>query len=346
MTQRERVLQTLRFEDTDRPAYDIMEGQVWWELQQYFREHYGLDDNDAVLAFLDTDFRWLWIRDNGAAVQEPEAFVPVSQREILTKSIAGGPLSQAETIAEVEGHDWPDPSWRERVNFKDARSRWPHHAIVYSPGWNALFWKTCEAFGMEQALVKMVDRPDLFEAAVQCYHQYCMELLHRDIAEAGQFCDICYFGDDFASQQSMMLSPEHWRQFIRPYLTEQVQLARSHGMYVLYHSCGAVRPVLSDLIDIGVSGLLVFQTTALGMDRVSIARDFGGHLVFYGGIDAQHLLSYGTNQQVRATVSANVSAFAPCGGYVVANSHHGVASIRGDNIVSMCKAARQLTSSI
>ena len=111
-------------------------------------------------------------------------------------------------------------------------------------------------------------------------------------------------------------------------------------MFVLYHSCGAVRPVLGDLIDIGVHGLLVFQTTARGMDAPSIARDFGGRMTFYGGIDAQHLLSSGTNDEVRAAVRDNVRAFSDCGGYVVANSHHGVASIRGDNILAMCEAAR------
>lgn len=338
MTHRERVLRTFRFEDTDRPAYDIAEGQVWWELQQYFREHHGLDDYDAVLTFLDPDFRWLWLRDIGPAVQEPVA--PVSQRKILTRSIADGPLSHAETVAEVEAHSWPNPSWRERVDFEDARRRWPHHAIVYAPGWNALFWRTCEAFGMQQALVKMIDRPDLFEAAVRCFHRYCMELLARDITDASRFCDICFLGDDFASQHSMMLSPEHWRRFIRPYLAQQVELVRRQGMHVLYHSCGALRPVLSDLIDMGVDGLLVFQTSARGMDVKSIARDFGAQMVFYGGIDTQNVLSHDTNEEVRATVRANTHAFAHCGGYVVANCHHDVASVRGDNIVSMCQAAR------
>ena len=341
MTHRERVLRTFQFEDTDRPAYDIAEGQVWWELQEYFREHHGLDDYDAVLAFLDTDFRWLWSRDIDPASQEEESFVPVSQREVLTRTIVNGPLAHAETVAEVEAHDWPNSSCRERVDFEDARRRWPDHAVVYAIGLNYLFWNMCEMFGAEQALLKMVDKPDVFEAAIRCYHQCCMEVLQRDIAAASQFCDICYFADDFAYQHSMMLSPENWRRFIRPYLAEQVEIARRQGMYTLYHSCGAVRPVLSDLIDIGVNGLLVFQTTARGMDVESIARDFGGHMVFYGGIDTQNLLSHGTNEQVMAAVRANMRAFERCGGYVVANSHHSVASIRGDNILAMCEAARK-----
>ena len=116
-------------------------------------------------------------------------------------------------------------------------------------------------------------------------------------------------------------------------------------MYVLFHSCGAVRPVLGDLVDIGVDGLLVFQTTAADMDAESIAREFGGRLVFYGGIDVQQVLSFGTIDEVRKAVQANARAFAHCGGYVVANSHSSVATVRPENIHAMCDAAREVTFS-
>jgi uroporphyrinogen decarboxylase len=152
--------------------------------------------------------------------------------------------------------------------------------------------------------------------------------------------DICWLGDDYASQQSLIMSPELWRARIKPYLAEQVQLVRDHGMHVLFHSCGAVRDILPDFIEIGISAHLVFQTTATGMDAPSIARDFGGQLAFYGGIDIQQLLSYGTPQDVEATARANIQAFEGCGGYMVANSHHGVATIKGENIEAMCRAAR------
>jgi uroporphyrinogen decarboxylase len=129
---------------------------------------------------------------------------------------------------------------------------------------------------------------------------------------------------------------------VKPFLAEQVRLLKDHGMFVLLHSCGAVRPILSDLIDIGIDALLVFQTTADGMDPESIARDFGGRMAFYGGIDVQNLLSFGSREDVEREVRRNAAAFAACGGYVVANSHHGERSINGDNIVAMFAAAKRL----
>jgi uroporphyrinogen decarboxylase len=251
-------------------------------------------------------------------------------------------LAGADAVADIDAHEWPDPSWWQPADYAAARERWPDHALVYVPGWMPLFWGACEAFGMQEALIKMLAAPEVFGAYVRRHHAFYMDLLGRGLAAARGHCDICWLGDDFASQQSMIVAPDTWRRHIKPYLAEQVRLAREHGLYVLYHSCGAVRPVLPDLIEIGVNGLLVFQTRARGMDAPSIARDFGGQLVFYGGIDVQQLLSFGTPQEVEAAVQANVLAFAECGGYVVANSHHRVATIRGENVVAMCRAAGAL----
>ena len=197
------------------------------------------------------------------------------------------------------------------------------------------------AFGREEALVKMYTQPAVFEAFISRQHDYYMDILSRALEAGRGVCDICWLGDDYASQTQMMFNPDLWRKLIKPYLAKQVALARRHGMYVFFHSCGNIRSILPDLIDIGVNAHLVFQTTASDMDACSIAREFGGRLAFYGGMDVQHLLSSGTLEDVAAAVRSNAKAFEKCGGYIVANSHHGVGTIKGDNIETMCRAAVQ-----
>lgn len=343
MTPRQRVLKTFRFEPTDRPAYDLMEGTVWPELMEHFQARHGLRTDEEVLEFLGTDFRWGFMRDAAAQAGGRQGEKP-RQDATYTFAVAHGPLADATSVAEVQAHAWPDPAARIAPDFAEMRRRWPDHALAFAGGWRPLFWGACDLFGVEEALIKLMTAPAVFEAAVRRQHEHYMEILRRGLAAAEGYADICWLGDDFASQQSMMLSPAHWRRFIKPYLAEQVRLARERGLLVLFHSCGAVRPVLGDLIDIGVNGLLVFQTRAAGMDAESIARDFGGRLVFYGGVDVQQLLSFGTVDEVRAEVQSNVRAFARCGGYVVANSHHCVATIRGELIETMCAAARECGS--
>ena len=338
MTHRERVLGTFSFQQTDRVAYDLMEGTVWAELLQYFQATYGYSTAEEVLQSLDTDFRWTRMinRDPARRAQGQQGQMLVPQ----TVEVSRGPLADAETVAEIESYAWPDPAKWVPGDYAGARKQWPDHALVFMAGWWPLFWGACEVFGVEAALINLMTQPVLFDCAVRCIHERYIDRLSRGLAAARGHCDICWLGDDFASQRSMFVSPEHWRRWIKPYLAEQVDLARSHEMLVLYHSCGAVRPVLGDLIDIGVNGLLVFQTGAVGMDPESISRDFGGHLVFYGGMDVQHLLSFAPPREVEEEVRRNIRAFEKCGGYVVANSHHGVATINGLNVETMCLAAR------
>jgi len=340
MTSRERVICTLQFKKTDRVPYDLMEGSPWPELMDYFRDKHGLQEKDEVLDFLGTDFRWASVVNVGPTKSSPGIWSSPDQPQGHTKYVAKGPLADADTVADIESYQWPDPKWWQPGDFRAARTRWPDHALVFSAGWKPLFWSACEAFGMEGALIRMLNAPEVFDAFIRRHHEFYMDILSRGLSAARGFCDICWLGDDFAGQKAMLISPGLWRKHIKPYLAEQVQLARDLDMYVVLHSCGAVRPILPDLIDIGVNALLVFQTTAAGMDPESIAAEFGGRLAFYGGIDVQTLLSYGTPDEVKAEVRRNVRAFANCGGYVVANSHHGVATIRPENIIAMCHAAR------
>ncbi len=340
MNSRERVLQTFRFEPADRPPFDLMEGCVWPELMDYFRDRYGLQDAAGVIEQVDPDFRWAFLERVGPPQEPPAPAEPQSANRTYTFKVADGPLAHAESVSDLDAYPWPDPAWYGPADYASARCSFPDKALVFCPGWMPLFWGACDAFGVEAALVNMVQRPDLFDAFVRRKHAFVMDILARAAKAAAGNCGIAWLGDDFSHQGGMIASPALWRKRIKPYLAEQVRLLRDHGLLVLFHSCGAVRPVLDDLIEIGVNGLLVFHTTAKGMDAASIARDFGGRLAFYGGIDIQHLLSYGSPQDVEAEVRANLQSFAGCGGYIVANSHHTVATIKGENIEAMCRAAR------
>lgn len=335
MNARERILKTLRFEPVDRAPYDLIEGILWPEIMDYFNAKHGLKSHEEVIEFLDPDIRWTAITYQGP----PEAPGHVQPNSgIYSEPVAIGPLYEATRVAEVEAFPWPEPGWWQVPDVPAVRSRFPDYALALL-AWKPLFLTACDIFGMEGALTKMLTHPQVFEAAIARKHAINMALFERSLQAAQGVCDIFWLGDDFAGQQNLLMHPKLWRKFIKPYLAEEVALARSHGLAVLYHSCGAVSAVLEDLIEIGVNGLGVFQTSAAGMDVGTIARRFGGRMVFYGGIDVQQLLSYGTPEEMALRVQENVQAFSGCSGYIVANSHR-IDTIRGENLEVMCRAAR------
>ena len=345
MTSRERVLRTFRFEPVDRAPFDLMEGCIWAELQQFMAERYGLDDAAAIGDHFDTDYRWCGPTVAEPSEQEGAALAPRQRPEgtegTYSEAAWRRPLADAAGVADVEAFAWPDPERWDFSGVAAARERWPDKAVAVLTAWMPMFCSACDMFGMEKTLADMIAAPEIIEAFAERQHRFLMGITRRACEAAQGVADIIWLGDDVADQRTIIMGPERWRRFFKERPREQFALVRGHGLIPLFHSCAAVRDILPDLIEIGAGGLLTFQTSASGMDAAGIARDFGGRLAFYGGIDVQQLLTFGTPDQVRAEVRKNVDLFAQCGGYTVANAHHGVANIRPENVVAMLEEARQ-----
>jgi uroporphyrinogen decarboxylase len=109
----------------------------------------------------------------------------------------------------------------------------------------------------------------------------------------------------------------------------------------MYHSCGAVIPLLPDLIEIGVDILNPIQTTADGMNTKALKAQFGGQLAFWGGIDTRVILPHGTVEQVDEEVKQVIHDLAPGGGYVLNFVHNAQPDVKPENIRAMFEAAEK-----
>ena len=341
MTSRERVLETLAFHPADRLPYDLTDGRIWPELREYFLLEHGLRSNDEIFDFLGTDFRWIEVSLTPEAQKARSADSPRTPTE--TADYAAGPLASARIVDDVHRLYRPDllPSELEMPDFRAFRRRWPDHAVVLLPYATAYFWTTCRLFGMERALTTLADAPEVYRALLDKLAVDSHAVLEHFLERSRGFVDVVELWDDVAGQAGMLVDPAWWRRVMRPYLAAEVEMVHSVGARVLFHSCGAVRPILADLVEIGVDALEVFQVNAAGMEPRSVARELGGKRGFYGGIDVQHLLSCGTREEVAAQVRHNAACFRASGGYVVANCHSHIRTVQGRNIVAMCEAARE-----
>ena len=109
-----------------------------------------------------------------------------------------------------------------------------------------------------------------------------------------------------------------------------------------YHTCGAVRRLLPDLIDVGIDILNPVQISAAGMDLRELKREFGRDLVFWGGgVDTQRVLGTATPKEIREHVRRNIEALAPGGGFVFAAVHDIQANVPPENIMAMWEAWRE-----
>jgi uroporphyrinogen decarboxylase len=148
--------------------------------------------------------------------------------------------------------------------------------------------------------------------------------------------DWVWTGDDVGGQQSMMMSPDMWREMIKPHLAAVFRVAHTHRRWVAYHSCGAIRPIIPDLIEMGLHVLNPIQGNCPGMDPLELKRDFGDKLAFMGGVDTQGGLPHGTSAEVRrATRTLLDGMTAGGGGYILAASHTVPPETPDENLFAM-----------
>lgn len=165
----------------------------------------------------------------------------------------------------------------------------------------------------------------------------------RIYAQAG--CDIVMLGDDIGMQNTIMMSLELWRTWLKPRLKQVIDAGRAikPDLLIFYHSCGYVTPFLNELIEVGVDVLNPVQPEC--MDFADVHRETGGRLSYWGTIGTQQLLPFGTPEAVRDAVRRNLEICGPQGGIVIAPTHLVEPEVPWENLVAMRDAARSFVAS-
>jgi uroporphyrinogen decarboxylase len=192
--------------------------------------------------------------------------------------------------------------------------------------------------GMEDALTDIAADPDLvYEMFLRCA-DFAIEI---GTAACDRFAlDWFWTGDDVAGQRSLMMSPRDWRTLVKPHLQRVIAVGKSRGLPVAYHCCGALRPIIPDLIEIGVNILNPVQSNCPGMDALELKRMYGRDLGFMGGVDTQELLPRASATEVRRTTESLIEGMtADGGGYILAASHTVSPETPDENVFAMYEAA-------
>ena len=192
--------------------------------------------------------------------------------------------------------------------------------------------------GMENALLDLAADPDLARHELAAASAFS---LHLAEAACDRYpLDWLWTGDDIAGQQSMMMSPACWRDVIRPHLARILEVGKRHGLWTAYHSCGAIRPIIPDLIEIGLDVLNPIQCNCPGMDPLELKREYGRDLAFMGGVDTQETLPNGSADDVRRATERLIEGMtADGGGYILAASHTVPPETPMENIFAMYEVA-------
>ena len=149
---------------------------------------------------------------------------------------------------------------------------------IHLEGYHGVFHQLTYLFGMEKAMMHLVERPDLVNAAITKIMDFFTEYYERLFKASEGMLDFIFYKDDFGGQQNLLISKPMFREYFAPNIRTLSQLAESKGAKLILHSCGAVMKLVPDFIEAGVAVLDPIQVTAKGMDIHELAREYGGPL--------------------------------------------------------------------
>lgn len=223
----------------------------------------------------------------------------------------------------VDEFDWPDPSKHmDPDKCRKAVESAPQDYAIMGVMWSAHFQDACSAFGMETALRQMILNPDMFKAVIDRITEFYLEANKIFYDAAKGTLDAVLIGNDFGSQNGLMVSPRLLRKYVLPGTKKLIDQAHSYGFKVIHHSCGSVYDLIPDLIELNVDAIHPIQALARNMEAERLKKDFGGKVSFCGGVDTQKLLPCGTAEQVKKRVRELVEMFPT--GLIVSPSHEAI----------------------
>jgi uroporphyrinogen decarboxylase len=173
--------------------------------------------------------------------------------------------------------------------------------------------------GYERLLTDFVLNPELVERILDIPFHYHLTAAQK-LVDLG--VDMIWTGDDVGAQGRMLMSPVTWRKFLKPRLASLIASLkrRNPQLKIAYHTDGCVYPIIPDLIEIGIDVLNPVQPQS--MDPEKLKRDFGRQLCFWGTIDIQQTLPFGTPDDVRAEVLSRMRTVGENGGLILGPTHN------------------------
>jgi uroporphyrinogen decarboxylase len=253
---------------------------------------------------------------------------------------AEGPFQKSDPeIESLETFEWPDPNNPGLYEGLEDRAAYlrknTDYAIVLNL--NVGVVHLCQFIrGFAEWLMDLYENPHFACRMMDMVADIWIRIAQRALDVVGENVDVIMWGDDIASQKSTFMSPQMYRDLVKPRHSRMIAALKARSdAKVHYHSCGSVYGVIEDLIDIGIDALNPIQVNARNMDPSRLKHEFGDRLAFWGSIDTQRVLPYGTADEVREEVRKVIDAMSPGGGYILASVHNIQAEVPPENIVAM-----------
>ena len=353
ITSRERVLTALAHRQPDLAPCGYLSTP---EVDDKLKTHFHTNDMDTVLERLGVDLRVVDASYIGPALQRWkdgrfENFwghirQPIQNEAGTYFEAAELPYAEFQTVAEVEQFRWPLAEWFDYGHLEDDCRKYADYAVVFGGPQNMdLINGTAYGRGVEQVLYDIALEDAVGLACMEKRFECCYTRSEKALQAARGGIDILWIGDDYGTQNGLLIRPEQWRRLFLPKLQAMCELGHRYGTRVMLHSCGATRPLWPDLIAAGVDIYETVQPEAQGMNPAELKTEFGDQISLHGTISTQKTLPFGTPEEVRQEVHKRIETVGYKGGFIVAPAHNFQPDTPVENILAMYAATNEKVGS-
>jgi uroporphyrinogen decarboxylase len=330
MTSKERVLTALEHKEADRCPCNYLGTP---EVDEKLKEHFQTESIDVVLGKLGVDIRIVDAPYIGSELRvwEDGRFEnywgsirkPVSNEAGTYNEAVEFPYAGFKTLEDVEKFRWPKVEWFDYSRMQEDCHKCSDYAIVFgSPGNMDLINGTAYGRGVEKVIYDIALEDAVGLACMKKRFQCCYEISERALKAANGQIDILWIGDDYGTQNGLLMSPEKWRKLFFSKLKAMCDLGHKYSAKVMLHSCGSTRPLWPWLIEAGVDIYDTVQPEAANMNPAELKAEFGNRICFHGTISTQRTLPFGTAEQVAEEVRLRIETVGKNGGLIVAPAHN------------------------
>lgn len=351
MTHKERLLTAINHEEPDRVPLC-----AWYtpEAEKMLLRHLGVNSDQTetykaaggpLPILMDHDFLISWVGPCTSYYADPnqEYIDEWGIRWRWVKNAAGG------SYTEMVHHplaDLVDPAEYTLPDFSRADRYDGVQKLIaeYGSEYGIMGGAACTLFelawylrGMQRLLMDLVSEKDFANAFLDDLMRW-IDVAGSRMVELG--VDIIWIGDDFGTQDRMLISPQLFREFFKPRYAELFAKWKTINpqVKIAFHSDGYIQPILPDLVEIGLDILNPVQPKS--MDPAQLKKDFGKHLTFWGTVDIQEVLPFGTAEDVANEVKLRLRTVGNGGGFIIAPAHNIQPEVPLENVLAFYHTAK------
>ena len=316
--------------------------------------------DEQVCQRLGIDFRWLvpnWVGVRDVEIdgergyidmwQTPHKWTDVGQYYAIHSS----PFNQEVLSREdIQNFNWPNPDNPNMfTGLREKAKNWFENTD-YVIGADAIkvgiLQTASQLRGYDKIFLDFSINPDIAHAFLDRLSSVINEMYKHYMDAVGHYVQVVVITDDQGTQNSLMISPRMFREFIKPRLKSLIDTIKSTAdVKVFMHCDGAITKIIPDLIEIGVDILNPIQTVVKGMENTKALKEqFGSQICFHGGIDVQRVLPTYTLEQIQQEVRLRINDLGTMGGYIIAPCHNINVDIPLENTLAMFDAAKEFGS--